>query len=1251
MGEATHIEKTRGRGDRVVLALAVLCALIASAPVWGPGIINTRGGGDSPFLLARTWEMAESLRHGILPVRWMAHAAYDLGYPFFNHYAALPYYVTGGLSALGIDILVAIQLTQTLGFVLAALTVNLWLRTLWSSKTARILGIATYTFAPFHMVNVYVRGDSLSEFYAFAIYPLILWALDRVAGAASEAPNAAGGGRRSVVGAVTVAALAYGALALTHNVSFLIFSPFALLYGLSMSWHRASVTVQGGPTAKLRECARPVAALVASFAGGMLLTAWFWLPAIAETQYGQLGPAFTEGYFHFSNHFRGTNLAQPSPAFNYSIATSVGDAGPFAMGLIQAILTLAGVALMVGRLAQARFRGHRVLPRVTLLISLGIATLMITPLSRLLWEYVPLLGTTQFPWRFLSVQALFAAAVTAGLAEPGVREAHIRSPWIASAAIAALVAAAFVGLRPDRLVIRADDVSPEMLLFYESFTGNIGTTIRYEYLPRDVVPRLYISEAVIDGQGRTVAEGGLPLNARLLTRTPVRQVWSLTLPVAEPDSTTPSATVAFPINAWPGWRAFVDGVRVPAYPTVGSGRLTIDLPRGTDQAVTHTVTLRLVATPLERGAMLISAGTLIGCLAALVLTAARENRTERDHRTTPWMRPINLAGVSRWAACTVSILLVTAVGPVASALLQPAPDATARFFDFVQMPFPHQGPVDFGSMRLLAAQISGPGLQESAAHQSQPVAYPGQRLDVSLDVDGLPAEVLTATLRLVSPAAPRHGVNIVLAEAETALVQHTQLALVLPEDLARGLYLLQLAISGAGGDLVPFTPAGGGMGDLHIGALRVRDGPPLPPDPPVLASFRDLTLHALSTEQLRPDELRLKLGWSTLGTPRNWQLSIRLLDLDGNQIVARDHQPGYGYLPTTLWQPGEWVTDYAVLPLPAGLAPGDYILRIVSYLPSSMERGGETDIDIQLDMPSLYDLRDACCEQTRKGATILCKTGRIALLDLDLPASLSEGEGLPIRAEWNALSERSVQAAAPGDLEATWRFVAEDGHIVSEIIRPPAAGTQSSLWPRHTWVLSAFSLDLPPRLEPGSYSLELTLHERGSAPVVCGSVATVVVQSRARVFALPELQNPQPAGFDNSLLLLGYNLEISRRSGGLFTRSPASHLVITFWWQAHTSPERDYKRFVHLYDPATEQVVAQDDAMPRDWTYPTSWWMSQEVVSETVTLNLAGVAPGHYRLGVGWYDPETLNRLPATAEPTSTVVDHRLTLDAGVNLP
>jgi hypothetical protein len=1169
---------TRRRIDPASLACLVLCVLLglgAAAPLWGPGMVNTRGGGDSPFLLQRTLDMADNLRHGVFPPRWMSHAAYDLGYPMFNHYAALPYYLSGGLAALGVLPLVAVQATQTLGFVLAALAMALWAGRLYSlpkspgrhseppfcfeRPAAVLLAVAAYTFAPFHLVNVYVRGDSLSEFYAFALYPLILWALDRLAA-------------RFSWGRVATAALAYGALILTHNISALIFSPFALLYAV-WTWAAAP-----GTRRDLAGWGRWGARLAAPFLLGMVWTAWFWVPALFETGYGQMGSEFTAGYFHYSRHFRGLNLVQRTLGFDYSVAGQVTAAGPFAMGLVQAALAGAGAVAARRRRCSARCR--------YCLVGLLIATLMITPLSAPLWAHVPLLEITQFPWRFLSVQALFTAALTGWL----VRGRGLR--WaLAGGLAAALIAAAMLPLRPDRLRIDDGDVTWARLRLYEAFTGNIGTTIRHEYLPRDVVPRPYISEAVLAGRGHPLSEGDVPLTATLQTRTPVRQVWEVA--VGAPPTVGPAAVVAFPLHWWPGWRAWVDGAPAPARPMTGSGRLAVEVPDGR-----HTVELRLGPTPLRAAAGLVSLATaLIGLGAGII------GRGGRPPRRVP------------------ALPLGVALGGLALAFGLPAllhhggaraPEAFV--FDFHQMPYPHDGTLDFGAARLTVAP-----LDERAT--------PGAAVRLSLEAEVREdAGPLTATLRLVSPAEPRHDVPYGLAEHSFALPcgPACEPLLRLPEDLARGLYLVQVRLYGPTGELFARTPQGRGMGPAHVGAVRVLRGPALPADAPVLATLGDaaqgdaaqgdIVLHSVEAQQPDPLTLRLRMAWSVAdagGTPRNWSLSLRLLDAEGQPVrdaagqpVQRDLQPGYGYLPTTLWAPGELVVDTPVLPLPSGLAPGAYTLRVIAYLRATMAGGGEVDVPIRIARPVLRDL----------GASppALCEAQGVALLDLDVPAAIQAGEALAFHAQWHA------RRAPAGDVGAQWALVAPDGSVIGATEGPLAVGSRPSRWPAHTWVRAPVRVELSPLLAQGRYRLHLTLLPEDGAAQPCDLATEVDVRPRPRAFTVPELAHPLDVRFADVLRLRGYDLDRRARDA----------LALTLWWQAQAPPARDYKRFVHLYDPATEQIVAQDDAMPRAWTYPTSWWQAGEVVSETVLLDLSAVPPGAYRLAVGWYDPATGDRLP-----------------------
>lgn len=201
-------------GLAIALALAVLVALPA---VVGPGIVNTRGGGDSPFLVQRTHQMAQALRAGAFPVRWMPDAALGLGYPGFNYYAALPYYVSALGYLGGLGILGGIKLAQLLGFMLAGGAAYGLARTLGRSRPAAVLVSAAYSYAPFHLVNAYVRGDALSEFYAMGLLPLALLLAIRLV-------------RQPGLPRALALAVAYGALAVTHNISAMLASPILVVW-------------------------------------------------------------------------------------------------------------------------------------------------------------------------------------------------------------------------------------------------------------------------------------------------------------------------------------------------------------------------------------------------------------------------------------------------------------------------------------------------------------------------------------------------------------------------------------------------------------------------------------------------------------------------------------------------------------------------------------------------------------------------------------------------------------------------------------------------------------------------------------------------------------------------------------------------------------------------------------------------------------------------------------------------------------
>ena len=198
----------------------------------------------------------------------------------------------------------------------------------------------------------------------------------------------------------------------------------------------------------------------------------------------------TTGYFNYAEHFRAANLIQNSIGFDYSITTAPGSNSPFAMGLVQAIGTVAGLIVLIAtwkKDAHQRFR-------LFVLIGLALSTFMITPLSKPLWDTLPLLSYAQFPWRFLSIQALFTSLAIGYLAVGR----------LASGGRAILIGGLIWSLpRSSRcapIICPSDRMRsrPIGCSCTKRSRGNIGTTIRAEYLPRTMIPRPYTGPLLID---------------------------------------------------------------------------------------------------------------------------------------------------------------------------------------------------------------------------------------------------------------------------------------------------------------------------------------------------------------------------------------------------------------------------------------------------------------------------------------------------------------------------------------------------------------------------------------------------------------------------------------------------------------------------------------------------------------------------------------------------------------------------------
>src|SRR6185437_15713642 len=105
------------------------------------------------------------LQDGMFPVRWVNDLGYGYGYPLFNYYAPLAYYVGGAFVLLGFSSLIATKIMMGIGMVLAGLGMYYLGKFFWGTYGGIIAGVF-YTFATYHAVELFVRGD-VGELWAY----------------------------------------------------------------------------------------------------------------------------------------------------------------------------------------------------------------------------------------------------------------------------------------------------------------------------------------------------------------------------------------------------------------------------------------------------------------------------------------------------------------------------------------------------------------------------------------------------------------------------------------------------------------------------------------------------------------------------------------------------------------------------------------------------------------------------------------------------------------------------------------------------------------------------------------------------------------------------------------------------------------------------------------------------------------------------------------------------------------------------
>lgn len=590
------ITASRGRGRLVSLApiaVVVGLALLAASPfLTRPGLPHQT---DAELHVYRAAELGHALRGGAWYPRWAPDFYFGYGYPIFNYYAPLTYYLANLFALLpGLDIVGGVKAVFVSGFIIAALGAYLLGRKLFD-PAAGIIAAASFTFAPYVVfIDPHARG-ALAEYFAVCLMPAAFYSLHCLM---------EDGGKIALLGSV----LSPAAIVLSHNLLGLVTA------GLLAGYWVWKVSSSG------RERARAGWGLLA-FVLAASLTAFFWLPFLLERDAIKLeviGP----GHFDFRNHFLTVGeLLAPSNVMD------MGATAPryrFNLGLAQWLLALLPLVIIAGRMLrkhkgqwEVSTTGLRALAQAGYFLIAWFALIfLMLPASVAVWERIPGMPYLQFPWRLMGPANLMLALLGAA---GSTLYGSYRRPLLALA-LASILTLALPVLYPPPWSPDFGDTRPQDIIAWEQRSLALGTTSTGDFLPVKAAlgplnPMPSLIESYDAGTVDKVNRATIPAGARvdILEHGPLHDRIFIVTPRG--------FLLRLYTFYFPGWRAYVDGKEAKIEIAGPEGFITVWVTRGR-----HEVLVRFEDTPPRTAGWIISAaGACLLCL-ALVLMPGRSPR-------------------------------------------------------------------------------------------------------------------------------------------------------------------------------------------------------------------------------------------------------------------------------------------------------------------------------------------------------------------------------------------------------------------------------------------------------------------------------------------------------------------------------------------------------------------------------------------------------------------------------------------------
>jgi hypothetical protein len=854
---------------------------------------------DAELHVFRAAELGYALRAGVLYPRWAPDFYYGYGYPIFNYYAPLTYYLANLFSlAIPGGAVFGVKAVFVAGFIGAGVGAYGMGRHLHDSRTGLITAVS-YLFAPYvYLIDPHLRGD-LAEFFALGVAPLAFWAL-----AAFHQERS----RRNLVLATGLIA----ALILSHNLLALIYFALLLAYTLWQSLLTPLIKRQPIEPASLGLSLLPLFI-------GLALAAFFWLPVGLEGNAVRLSNLIGPGHFDYRNHF--LSLEE---IFSPSIPLDLGAANPafrFNLGVGQWLLALIGLVTLIISVIRHTGISTQITAYLFWVLSFFFLVILMLPLSQPLWDAVPLMAFLQFPWRLLG-PAAFCLAIVAGQASHLLDLAPLTArPFT----LAMLIVFPLILTLPIFVPPSWGDFGPTDQLAMLEFELNgraLGTTSTGDFIPVSVITVPEASASLIDSYRRggpidKVDRETLPSNTsvEIIRHQPTADVFATSSPE---DFTLRVLTFMFA-----GWQASIDGMPVPIQPSEPEGFITIAVPAGE-----HTVRVWLGTTPARTLATLIS----LSGLAALGLIARWLPRHSAAER------PAESVAKGYWPSFVgLAVFVVVAIAGNKLGLFQPRSSGLIAIPAEYRVHSYLQGGIDLIGFDLpVTALEPGQSLPLTLYWKAREPVPGNYQVFVHLTTipehtwgqsDKLnPGDYPTSRWPLDRYVRDLHSFTIPLGTPPGEYTLRVGLW-----NFTTGVRQLVLAADGQilGDSIslpVPITvlPASRQPSPDEL-SLDVRLNQPVTDSLTLIG----VDIHPDGVFRDEMGLLTLALYWRAETAPlADYTIALRLTDSEGHVIMRSDAQPADGNYPTVRWANGQVVRDVHSFWVNTDLPAGNYAVEL-----------------------------------------------------------------------------------------------------------------------------------------------------------------------------------------------------------------------------------------------------------------------------------------------------------------------------------